>query len=107
VIIGKANLSDGRTSAATRAQRFQRRRPPVPQSAHSRRNPCGSSSGSGAATRSPYGRGARYGNRRSIVCPADKTVSLDQAHGWLDEPRGRRADLSYAGHSRDARPLAR
>ena len=90
-------------------ERLERRRSPVPQSAHSRPQSVRvqlrfRSCGRGSA----HCRRARDGNRRLDRVPGGTVRRRrHQADGRTDEPRRRRADLAHAGHSRHARALAR
>ena len=69
------------------------------------RNPCGSSSGSGAAVSANLG-AVSLGTETdgSIVCPSNASgVVGPEADRRPDQPRRRGADLAHAGHRRAAR----
>jgi amidase len=68
-------------------------------------NPCGSSSGSGAATSANL-TAVSIGTETdgSIVCPAHLNGAVGiKADGGADQPSRRRADLPYPGHRGTAR----
>ena len=92
MIIGKANLSEwanfrGNQSSSRFASGVGRqcRNPHILD-----RNPCGSSSGSGAATSQQPLAAAALATETDWfdrVSSGTKRCRRDQAHGWLDEPR--------------------
>ena len=90
-------------------ERLERRRPPVPQSAHSRSQSLRLQLRLRRCSRgSAHCRRARDGDRRLDRVPRGTVRRRrHQADGRIDEPRGRRADLAHAGHGRHSRTLAR
>jgi amidase len=107
VILGKANLSEWanfrsfNSSSGWSGRGGQCNNPYAID-----RNPCGSSSGSGAAVSANLCAAALATETDgSIVCPAHMAgvVGIKPTVG-PDQPRRRRADLSHAGHRRSARP---